>query len=153
MSHEAVLAQLHRRFTTEEYELIRAERKIHSIAEDNRDIVGLMSTLTDDCGYELVQSGDAWRGKEGATQFYLQLLATFSDVHFDLQNIVIGSQGVFEEGNVTGTHQADWLNFKATGQNVAFHVAIFFPWDSEKKKLKGERVYFDTAEALASSQI
>jgi len=32
-----------------------------------------------------------------------------SDIHFDLQSIVIGPQGVCEEARVTGTHKAKWL--------------------------------------------
>ena len=141
MADKTILEQLRRDVSTEIYEQIRNEWKTHSIAEDNRDIAGLMSTLTEDCVYELAQSGHTWEGHEGATQFYLGLLSAFPDIHFDLQNIVIGPQGVFEEANVTATHQGDWLDYKATGQAVEFKVIIFFPWDPDKKKFKGERVY------------
>ena len=92
MSHEAILEQLRRDITPELYNQIREEWKIHSIAEDGRDIAGLMSTLTDDCVYEIVQTGNIWRGKEGATQFYTELLTAFPDILFDLQHIVIGPQ-------------------------------------------------------------
>lgn len=43
----------------------------------------------------------------------------------------------------TGTFQRDWHGFPATGKPVEFNVAIFFPWDPEKKKFKGERVLTD----------
>ena len=137
MAHEQILEKIGRDITPELYEEIRKEWKIHSIAEDNRDIPGLMSTLTDDCIYELPQTGDAWHGKEGATRFYTQLLTAFPDIKFDLQNIVIGPQGVFEEANVTATHQHDWLNYQATGKKIEFKVIILFPWDLEKKKFSG----------------
>ena len=141
MSHEAILEQLRRDITPELYSQIREEWKTHSIAEDNRDIAGLMSTLTDDCVYEIVQTGNIWRGKEGATQFYTELLTAFPDIQFDLQHIVIGPQGVWEEAHATATHQGDWLDYPATGKKVGFDVTIFFPWDMEKQKFAGERVH------------
>jgi predicted ester cyclase len=141
MSHQAVLQQLRREISPDLYRQIREEWKTHSIAEDNRDIAGLMSTLTDDCVYEMAQTGVQWRGKAGATQFYTQLLTAFPDIHFDLQNIVIGPQGVWEEAHVTATHTGDWLDYKATGKRIEFDVFILFPWDMEKQKFSGERVH------------
>ena len=124
-----------------EYDEIRALWKRHSIAEDERDIAGLMSTLTDDCVYEIVGTEHVWHGHEGAMRFYGGLLGAFPDIDFKLTNIVIGPQGVFEEADVTGTHEADWLDYKATGEHVEFGVVIFFPWDSAQKLFKGERVH------------
>ena len=79
------------------------------IAEDNRDLPGLISTLTEDCVYELVQTGHRWEGHEGAARFYGGLLGAFPDIDFQLTDIVIGPQGVCEEADVTGTHEAEWL--------------------------------------------
>jgi predicted ester cyclase len=143
MAYETILEQFRREITPELYQQIREEWKTHSIAEDKRDIAGLMSTLTDDCVYELVQTGHKWHGKGGATRFYLELLGAFPDIHFDLQNIVIGPQGVCEEAHVTATHTGQWLDFPPTGEKVEFNVVIFFPWDVEKQKFRGERVYSD----------
>jgi predicted ester cyclase len=153
MTSEDVMEQYRRRITPELYKQIRQEWKTHSIAEDTRDIAGLMSTLTDDCVYELAQTGEQWHGKEGATRFYLELLTAFPDIHFDLQNIVIGPQGVFEEAHVTGTHQGQWLGYAPSGRAVEFDVIILFPWDVAKEKFSGERVYyFGLSEALGEGQ-
>ncbi len=143
---EAVVEQLRRKLDSEEYTQIRHEWIVHSKAEDARDIAGLMSTLTDDCVYKLVTTGEEWHGKQGATRFYTELLTAFPDIHFDLQNIVIGPQGVFEEAHVSGTHQAQWLNTPATGKRLEWNVVIFFPWDAAQKKFQGERVYSDLNE-------
>ena len=134
--------QLAREVNREVYHEVRELWKAHSIAEDRRDIPGLIATLTDDCVYELLPNGTRWEGHAGAVRFYTELISAFPDIHFDLQNIVIGPQGVCEEAKVTGTHKARWLDRKPTGQKVEFRVVIFFPWDLEKKKFKGERVYF-----------
>ena len=56
MNHENVLDQYRRKITPDLYKQIRQEWKTHSIAEDNRDIPDLISTLTDDCVYELAQT-------------------------------------------------------------------------------------------------
>jgi predicted ester cyclase len=127
--------------TPDEYAAIRDLWKAHSLAEDDRDIDGLMATLTDDCVYELVQTGHRWEGHEGATRFYLGLLAAFPDIDFNLTHIVIGPQGVCEEAVATGTHQAAWLGWEPTGERVTWRVIIFFPWDPDKKLFTGERVY------------
>jgi predicted ester cyclase len=138
-----VVRLLRRRVEPDEYRSIRQLWIAHSIAEDARDIPGLMATLTEDCTYIVVNKGAEWHGKTGATQFYQQLLTSFPDIHFDLQNIVIGPQGVFEEAFVTGTYESQWLDMPApTGQRVEFAVTILFPWDPDQRLFSGERIYF-----------
>ena len=127
------------------YEEVRALWKVHSVAEDNRDIHGIMQTLTEDCVYELPQTGDRWEGHIGATQFYTLLLSAFPDIRFRLQNIVIGPQGVYEEAGATATHTGDWLDFPASGNPVEFTLVIFFPYDPDRRKFTGERVHFHFA--------
>jgi len=123
------------------YREIRELWKAHSIAEDKRDIAGLIATLTPDCVYEVLPDGARWEGHAGATRFYTELLSAFPDIHFDLQTIVIGPQGVCEEARVTGTHKGKWLDRAPTDQKVEFRVVIFFPWDPAKRKFAGERVF------------
>jgi predicted ester cyclase len=115
--------------------------KQHSIAEDNRDIAGLLATLTDDCVYQIVGTPERWEGHDGATRFYTGLLTAFPDIHFDLTDIVVGPQGVVEEAQVTATHEQSWLNWEPSGERVDFRVVIFFPWDRERHLFRGEKVY------------
>jgi predicted ester cyclase len=133
---------LSREITPELYREIRELWKAHSIAEDKRDIAGLIATLTPDCVYDVAgEAGARWEGHAGAAQFYLTLLGAIPDIKFDLQQIVIGPQGVCEEANVTGTQKGRWLSRAATGARVEFRVVIFFPWDPKVRKFKGERVF------------
>ena len=143
MTMENVREQLGRDVDPTEYDAIRELWKRHSIAEDERDLPGLISTLTPDCVYELPQMGHTWEGHEGAARFYAGLLGAFPDIHFELTDIVIGPQGVCERARVTGTHEGDWLDWPATGEAVEFHVVIFFPWDPAQKLFSGETVYVD----------
>ena len=143
MASDRVLALLRREPTSDEYDEIRELWKRHSLAEENRDLPGLLSTLTDDCVYELVQTGRRWEGHEGAARFYGGLLAAFPDIDFDLTDIVIGPQGVCEEALVTGTHRGAWLGVEPTGAAFEWTVVIFFPWDRERRLFRGEKVYVD----------
>jgi predicted ester cyclase len=132
---------LRRDVAQSEYDEVRELWKRHSIAEDERDLPGLISTLTDDCVYELAGTRHRWEGHEGAAQFYMGLLSAFPDIQFDLTDIVIGPQGVFEEADVTGTHETQWLDVPPSGERLAWKVAIFFPWDSQRRLFRGEKVY------------
>jgi hypothetical protein len=134
---------LGREVDREEYAAIRELWKRHSLAEDERDLPGLISTLTEDCLYELPQAGQTWEGHEGAARFYTELLRAFPDIRFQLTDIVIGPQGVCEEARVSATHVADWLDFGASGERVEFQVVIFFPWDPNRRLFRGEKVYVD----------
>jgi hypothetical protein len=140
---------IRREVTPEQHEEIRSLWKVHSRAEDARDLAGLMSTLTDDCVYELRQTGHRWEGHEGATRFYMELLGAFPDIHFDLTNIVIGPQGVCEEARVTGTFANKWLDNEPTGEKLTWNVVIFFPWDADKHLFTGERVWTDNPVLLS----
>jgi predicted ester cyclase len=138
-----VVKSIRRRVDPGEYRLIRKLWIAHSAAEDAHDIPGLMATLTEACVYTVANTGTTWHGKAGATLFYQQLLGAFPDVHFDLQNIVIGPQGVFEEAFATGTYQSQWLDMPSpNGQRLDFAVTILFPWDPKQKLFSGERIYF-----------
>ena len=145
MADPTVLEVYRREVTPEIYRDVRELYKKHSLAEDARDLEGLISTLTPDCVYELVQTGHRWEGHEGAARFYGGLLGSFPDIHFDLTSIVIGPQGVCEEAIVTATHLGKWLDFEPTGEKLEWRNAIFFPWDPAARKFKGEMVYTDLA--------
>ena len=132
-----------------EIDEIRELWKEHSKAEDERSIEGLLATLTEDCVYTVYPDDVSWHGHEGAASFYTELLTAFPDVLFELQNIVIGPQGVVEEAIVTGTHRAKWLDHEPTGERMTWRNAIFFPWDPEARLFKGERVYTDAPRRAA----
>ena len=139
----SIRSRLGRRFDPLELRLIKRTWVRHSIAEDARDIDGLIATLSEDCVYEIVPTGQCWEGHAGAQAFYTELFAAFPDNAFALTDIVIGPQGVCEEARVTGTHKAQWLDNPPTGEPLTWRVVIFFPWDTDRKLFRGEKVYTD----------
>jgi SnoaL-like protein len=143
VEHDAVVDLIRRDVDQVEYDAIRELWKRHSLAEDARDLPGLISTLAEDCVYELPQTGHRWEGHEGAARFYTELLSAFPDIHFDLTDIVIGPQGVCEEARVSGTFERPWLGNAPSGERLVWNVVIFFPWDPESGLFRGEKVYVD----------
>jgi predicted ester cyclase len=141
MADPTVLEVYRREVTPELYRDVRDLYKKHSLAEDARDLDGLISTLTPDCVYELVQTGHRWERHDGARRFYSELLTAFPDIRFDLTDIVIGPQGVCEEANVSATQHGSWLGTPPTGEPVEWKVVIWFPWDPGQRLFRGEKVY------------
>ena len=69
----SIRSRLARRFDPAELRAIKKLWVRHSIAEDARDIDGLIATLAPDCVYEIVPTGQRWEGHAGARAFYTEL--------------------------------------------------------------------------------
>ena len=149
--HESIQEWLRRRVDKETYRHIRRLWMEHSIAEDNRDIPGLIATLTPTCVYEVPLTRHRWEGRPGAERFYTELLTAFPDIHFDLQSIVIGPQGVWEEAWATGTWEQPWIDLPPTGRSLALTIQIYFPYNEGSKLFDGERMFFDLGQLTATA--
>ena len=143
MPEPPVRARLARGFDPEELRAIKRVWVRHSIAEDRRDIDGLIATLAEDCVYEIVPTGQRWEGHDGARAFYTELFGAFPDNRFALSDIVVGPQGVFEAATLTGTNLGPWAGVPASGLPVSLTVLILFPWDPASGRFLGERIWFD----------
>jgi len=140
----SIRAGLGRPFDPAELRRIKRLWVRHSIAEERRDIDGLVATLAEGCVYELVTTGQRWDGHAGARAFYTELFAAFPDNAFALSQIVIGPQGVFEAARLTGTNLGPWAGAPASGLPVDLEVLILFPWDPATRRFRGERIWLGT---------
>jgi hypothetical protein len=140
---ESIRRRLARRFDPTELRRIKRTWVRHSIAEDARDIDGLIATLSEDCVYEIGPTGQRWEGHAGARAFYTELFAAFPDNAFALSEIVIGPQGAFEVATLTGTNLGPWAGVAPSGLAVSLEVLILFPWDPGTQLFTGERIWFD----------
>jgi hypothetical protein len=138
-----IQARLARAFDPGELRRIKRLWVRHSIAEDRRDIDGLIATLSPDCVYEMIPTGQRWEGHAGARAFYTELFAAFPDNRFQLTDIVVGPQGVFEVATLTGTNDGPWAGAPASGLPLSLGVLILFPWDPATRRFSGERIWFD----------
>jgi hypothetical protein len=143
VTQPSVSARLARRFDPAELRTIKRLWIRHSIAEDARDIDGLVATLSPDCVYEIGPTGQRWEGHAGARAFYAELFAAFPDNRFALSEIVIGPQGVFEAAKLTGTNLGPWAGVEPSGLPMTLEVLILFPWNPATRRFDGERIWFD----------
>ena len=139
----SIQSRLARGFDPAELRRIKRLWVRHSIAEDRRDIDGLIATLSPDCLYEIAVTGQRWEGHEGARRFYEELFAALPDNAFALSEIVIGPQAVFEVATLTGTNLGPWAGVPASRLAVAPEVVILFPWHPDTGRFGGERIWFD----------
>jgi hypothetical protein len=137
----SIQSRLARSFDVPELRRIKRLWVRHSIAEDRRDIDGLVATLAPDCVYELISTGQRWEGHAGARAFYTELFAAFPDNAFALSEIVVGPQGVFEAARLTGTNVRPWAGAPPSGLPVDVEVLILFPWDPATQRFGGERIW------------
>ncbi len=148
MPDTTIQERMRQTVTPELYQQIRQLWIDHSRAEDQRNLQGLIDTLSEDCVYEIMGTGQRWEGHAGARAFYTEFLGAFPDIDFKMFEIVIGPQGVFEAANVKGTHQGPWAGVQPSGQPVQFQVVIFFPWNPVSQKFAGEKIWVDQAAFL-----
>jgi steroid delta-isomerase-like uncharacterized protein len=113
----------------------------HVLAENRRDIPGLLATLVDDPLYVIMASGLRYEGKEGVARFYQGLFDGLPDATFDLKTVTIGEEMVVEESVFRGTHNGPLFEIPPTGKYVTFPLIIMFPAVGDK--FGGERMYFD----------
>jgi len=146
----SVKERLARPFDAEEQRRIKRLWVRHSIAEDRRDIDGLIATLAPECTYEIVGTGLRWAGHDGARAFYSELFAAFPDNRFALADIVIGPQGVFESVVLEATHVSSFAGLAGTGRHVRLELAILFPWEPVTQRFAGEQIFIDRAALEAS---
>jgi hypothetical protein len=140
---ESIRRRLARPFDPSELRRIKRLWVRHSIAEDARDIDGLVATLSPACVYEIVPTAQRWEGHAGARAFYSELFGAFPDNAFALSEIVIGPQGAFEVATLTGTNGGPWAGVAPSGLAVSLEVLILFPWDPATQRFSGERIWFD----------
>jgi predicted ester cyclase len=138
-----IQARLARGFDPAELRRIKRLWVRHSIAEDRRDIDGLIATLAPTSVYEMIPTGQRWEGHDGARAFYTELFAAFPDNRFALTEIVVGPQGVFEVATLTATNVGPWGGAAPSGLPVSLQVLILFPWDPATERFLGERIWFD----------
>jgi predicted ester cyclase len=143
-----VREQLSRKPDGDEHEAIRALWIDHSKAERAGDVGGLIRTLTPDCVYEVIPTGERWDGHAGARTFYTSMFTAFPDADISATDLVIGPQGVMMGGHMTGTHLGTWAGVEPSGKRIDVHFVAQFPWDREAQLFTGERLWFADTRGL-----
>jgi steroid delta-isomerase-like uncharacterized protein len=124
-------------------ELAPAYRKIlrrHLEAETAFDMEGTLATLTEDCLFEDVATGQTYRGRDAVREYYREWWDTFGITPVDIRSNVVSEESLIVETRFVGTHCT-------TGKPISLPVAIFITL--RDGLMAGERFYYDRSTLLS----
>ena len=133
--------RLNREVTQKQYDKIKNSWIKHVTEESKGNIDAVLETMTSNCLYEIVETGEMWEGHDGAREFYKTLSAAVPDAAFELLDIVIGPQGVFGVANMIGHQELPFAGLDECGREINWRLVNMFTWDPEQEKFTGERIY------------
>jgi hypothetical protein len=114
----------------------------HSEEEGEQALERSLTAFVDDCAMELKPTGERFTGLDGAREYYTQaFIPSFEGMQWTPQALVIGPQGVLDVADMTATLARPFAGFTSVGERVALEWVIYFPWDTDQRKFRGETVY------------
>ncbi len=119
----------------------------HLAAESVFDMEGTLATLTEDCLFEDVPTGEVHRGREGVRVYYREWWTAFGIVPQDIRSYTVSENFLIVETRFVGTHRGSYRGAAATGKPLNLPVAIFI--SLRDGLMSGERFYYDRATLLA----
>jgi steroid delta-isomerase-like uncharacterized protein len=119
----------------------------HLAAETVFDMEGTLATLTEDCVFEDVATGEVYRGREGVRAYYNEWWSAFGVVPRDIRSYIAAENFLVVETRFVGTHRGSYRGVPATGRPINLQVAIFI--SLRDGLMSGERFYYDRATLLA----
>ena len=97
----------------------------HVSAETAFDMEGTLATLTEDCLFEDVPSGEAHRGREAVRAYYREWWDAFGNVPSGSRLYVPSGDCLIVETRFVGTHRGTYRGTAATGRPIDLPLAIF----------------------------
>jgi hypothetical protein len=125
-------------------EHVTTEEKLFVPVSDedwNRYLGIILDTLTEDCVMEVRSAGIRLEGWDGAREFYETFIPSFEGMQWTPQALVIGPQGVLDVADMTAKLVRPFAGLEAVGENVSSEWVIYFPWDHEQHRFRGETIY------------
>lgn len=110
------------------------------------DVNAFTKLLADDTVWESDAFPTAFRGQEGARQFFQVYVGAFPDLRFDLEQVLSDGDHVVVRWKSAGTQRGDLPGIPATNRTTSLHGCSV----SEVKggKIKRAWVYFDNASMM-----
>jgi steroid delta-isomerase-like uncharacterized protein len=119
----------------------------HVSAEVRFDMEGTLATLTEDCLFEDMPTGEAYRGREAVRSYYREWWDAFGNVPSHSHLYVAAADRLIVETRFAGTHRGAYRGAAPTGRPIDLPVAIVVSFRSGL--MSGERFYYDRATLLA----
>ena len=119
----------------------------HLAAETVFDMEGTLATLTEDCLFEDVPTGEVHHGRDGVRSYYREWWTAFAIVPQDIRSYIVSESFLIVETRFVGTHRGSYRGAAATGKPLNLPVAIFI--SLRDGLMSGERFYYDRATLFA----
>src|SRR5262249_25946920 len=119
----------------------------HVVAETAFEMEATLATLTPDCVFEDVPTGEVHRGHAGVRAYYQEWWSAFGNVPSGSRLYVPEANCMIVETRFVGSHRGDYRGIAATGRPLDLPVAIFISF--RDGLMSGERFYYDRATLLS----
>jgi steroid delta-isomerase-like uncharacterized protein len=119
----------------------------HVAAETKFDMEGTLATLSEDCVFEDIPSGETYRGREAVRGYYREWWEAFGNVPSHSRLYVPAGDSLIVETRFAGSHRGVWRGNPASGRPIDLPVAIVVSF--RDGLLAGERFYYDRTTLLA----
>jgi steroid delta-isomerase-like uncharacterized protein len=117
--------------------------KKHVAAETAFDLHATLATLTADCVFEDMPSGETFHGHDGVARYYREWWDAFGNVPADSVLYVPSPDRLIVETQFVGTHRGVFRGAAPSGSPIRLAVAIFVSF--REGLMCGERFYYDRA--------
>lgn len=124
-------------------ELAPSYRKLlrrHLEAETVFDMEGTLATLTEDCVFEDIATGQTYRGREAVREYYKEWWDAFGVTPVDIRSNIVSEESLIVETRFVGAH-------RTSGKPISLPVAIFITL--RDGLMAGERFYYDRSTLLS----
>jgi steroid delta-isomerase-like uncharacterized protein len=115
----------------------------HVNAETAFDMDATLATLTEDCVFEDVPTGEKHIGHDGVRAYYRQWWDAFGNTPSGSKRYVPDENCLIVETRFVGTHKASYRGIIATGRPINLPVVIVVNF--KDGLMSGERFYYDSA--------
>jgi steroid delta-isomerase-like uncharacterized protein len=119
----------------------------HVAAETAFQMQATLDTLTADCVFDDMPTGQKYLGHDGVRAYYNEWWSAFGNTPSGSKRYVPSSDCLIVETHFVGTHQGSYAGIAATGRPINLPVAIFVSF--KDGLMSGERFYYDRATLLA----
>src|SRR2546423_15603835 len=87
----------------------------HLAAETVFDMEGTLATLTEDCLFEDMATGETSRGREGVRSYYHEWWTAFGIIPQDIRSYIVAEDFLIVETRFVGKHQDNYRGIPASG--------------------------------------
>lgn len=113
----------------------------HIRAETAFDMEATLATLTADCVFEDMPTGERFVGHDAVRRYYANWWSAFGNVPEGSRRYVPSPDMFIVETRFVGQHRGIWEGLAPTGRRIDLPIAIFVSF--RDGLMSGERFYYD----------